>query len=516
MAVCQVEETPVHQAEVREGLAEGDLPLNQEEFDFVEPPSEDFFCPVTFEFLLNPHQTRCCGHNLSERAVNRLERDRKPCPMCKEPNLVTMPDKFFKRKTSAVLIRCPHKASGCEWVGEVGVSKQHIEACPKRAWKCQHCDFESTFEVGIQHEDECTKYPVPCPNKCEVRLVSQASPSSVTRICMIPRCDIEKHRAECPLELVACGFAEIGCKVKTTRQDLKRHMEESQQEHLLSATILNLRLTKETIAEKDRQLAEKEHLLADQISKQERQLTEKDQFLAEKDRQLAEKDRQLVEKDKLLGEKDHQLAEQLAKKDRRLIEKDQLLAEKDRQLAGKDVQLAEKLAHKDQQLIEKEKSIAVKHSQMLKGLVQLQQVVSEFTGGINCHRFTLENFSECQKNGSDGDWFSEPFDIDSKGYRLQLNVETREYRESDHMQIRLKSRSANRIGKVFVLALQMLNQQNNFNHLLQQFEATTFEEGSYSYPYRYIRFKDLYKRDDNIQYLKDDCLKFVLWIKEKK
>ena len=452
MAVCRVEETPVDQAEVSEGLAEGDLPLNQEEFDFVEPPSEDFFCPVTFEFLLNPHQTRCCGHNLSVKAVNRLVRDGKPCPMCNEPKLDTIPDKFFKRKTSAVLIRCPHKATGCEWVGEVGVSKQHIEACPKRAWKCQHCDFESTFEVGIQHEDECTKYPVPCPNKCEVRLVSQASPSSETQICMIPRCDIEKHRAECPLEVVACEFVDAGCKVKTTRQDLKRHMEESQQEHLLSATILNLRLTKETIAEKDRQLAEK----------------------------------------------------------------DKLLAEKDRQLAKKDVQLAEQLAHKDQQLLEKDESIAKEHSQLLKRLVQLQQVMSEFTGGINCYRFTLERFSECQKNGGCGDWYSKPFDVDSKDYQLRLNVETKE--RGDHIRIRLQGTSAKPRGKVFVLALQMLNQQSNHSHLLQQFEATLTSQfhALYSDTYPYIRFKDLYKKDANIQYLKDDCLKFVLWIKEKK
>ena len=450
MAVCQVEETPVHRAEVREGHAEGDLPLNQEEFDFVEPPSEDFFCPVTFEFLLNPHQTRCCGHHLSEKAVNRLERDGKPCPMCKEPKLITMPDKFFKRKTSAVLIRCPHKASGCEWVGEVGVSKQHIEDCPKRAWKCQHCDFESTFEVGIQHEDECTKYPVPCPNKCEVRLVSHTSPSSETQICMIPRCDIEKHRAECPLEVVACGFAEIGCKVKTTRQDLKHHMEESQQEHLLSATILNLRLTKETIAEKDRQL------------------TEKDKQLSEKDRQLAEK----------------------------------------------DVRLTEQLAQKDQQLLEKDKTIAKKDSQMLETLVQLQQGVLEFTGGIlgfTSHRFTLEDFSECQKEGSYGDWFSELFDVDSKNYQLKLNVETMEREDNMNIRLYMHNKSA-RKGKVFVLALQMLNQQSNHSHVLQQFEATVDCVHSDAYPY--IQFKDLYKKDANVQYLKDDCLKFVLWIKE--
>jgi TNF receptor-associated factor 4 len=135
--------------------------------------------------------------------------------MCKESKLVTMPDKFFKRKASAVLIRCPYKESECEWVGEVGGSKQHIAACPKRPWECEHCDFTSTFDVGIQHIEQCTKYPVPCPNECDVGT--------------IPRCDVEKHRTECPLEPVACQFADVGCSVKVARRDLKLHMEESQQ-----------------------------------------------------------------------------------------------------------------------------------------------------------------------------------------------------------------------------------------------------------------------------------------------
>ena len=111
--------------------------------------------------------------------------------------------------------------------------------------------------------EECTNYPVPCPNKCEIPVVSRTLPLSSdcgqpqTQICMIPRSDIEKNCAECPLEIVAYEFADIGCKVRTTCQELKCHndIEESQQEHLLSATLLNLRLTRETIAEKDRQIA---------------------------------------------------------------------------------------------------------------------------------------------------------------------------------------------------------------------------------------------------------------------
>ena len=99
MNVCWVEEDDHEDqwAGDRPRQAEGDEATNQEEFDFVEQPSEDFFCPVTFELLLNPHRTTCCGHHLSEKAVNRLQHEGKPCPMCKEPKLVTMPDKFFKR-----------------------------------------------------------------------------------------------------------------------------------------------------------------------------------------------------------------------------------------------------------------------------------------------------------------------------------------------------------------------------------------------------------------------------------
>ena len=151
----------------------------QKDFDFIERPSEDFFCPVTFELLLTPHQTTCCGNHLSERAVSRLQRDGKPCPMCKEPQLTTVHDKFHRRRVNAVRVRCPHTSSGCEWVGEAGGMNQHTASCPKRLWKCQYCEFTSTCDVEKEHVEQCTKHPVPCPNKCEVGSV--------------PRCDIEKH-----------------------------------------------------------------------------------------------------------------------------------------------------------------------------------------------------------------------------------------------------------------------------------------------------------------------------------
>ena len=67
------------------------------------------------------------------------------------------------------------------------------------------------------------------------------------------------HIKNCPLQLVECEFANAGCDVKVPRRDLARHMTENAQHHLMSATLLNLRLTKELhqkMEEKDRQIAD--------------------------------------------------------------------------------------------------------------------------------------------------------------------------------------------------------------------------------------------------------------------
>ena len=121
--------------------------------------------------------------------------------------------------------------SGCAWVGELVDHNLHCTACPKRPWKCQHCNYETTYEVGTQdHTPKCTKYPHPCPNRCEIGTV--------------PRCKVESHLLVCPMRLVECGFANDGCDVKVPRRDLPRHMSESAQQHLMNATLLNLRLTR--------------------------------------------------------------------------------------------------------------------------------------------------------------------------------------------------------------------------------------------------------------------------------
>ena len=335
------------------------------DYDFVEEPSQDFFCPVTLELLTDPHLTMCCGNHLSQEAANRLKRDGKPCPMCKDPQLYTVPNKHYRRKVNEIKVCCPHKKSGCEWVGGVNEVKQHSDSCPKRPWQCQYCEFESTYEVGMnEHLPVCTKYPLECPNSCEVGSV--------------PRCDLEAHLMVCPLQPVMCEYAEVGCDVKVPRRDLGRHMEEGQQQHLLSATLFNLRLTRENTEEKNRLL---------------RMIEERDQQIKEKDNIIAELQKQLKQVQDGLEAKVTDLQQQVVK-------------------YGEDTQ--EHLKQQDKHL----EYSSVRLGFNVCGHVHLPIIQQSFS----LHDFTLTQFKKCQAQGGNGDWYSEPFYSHPGGYKFQLNI----------------------------------------------------------------------------------------------
>ena len=183
---------------------------SKSENDFVKRPSQDFFCPVSLELLLEPQLTSCCGHHLSLEAVTRLERDleRKPCPMCNGGSWNAVLDKYHRRKVHEVRVYCWHKGNGCEWVGELNSVAQHAEY---RLWRCEYCGLRYV-EGGEKHWPTCPNFPEPCPNSCEVGSVEQ--------------CNMEQHRSECSLEPVACEMKEFGCSVVVPRKELARHMRE--------------------------------------------------------------------------------------------------------------------------------------------------------------------------------------------------------------------------------------------------------------------------------------------------
>ena len=221
--------------------------------DFIEKPSEDFYCPVTLEILTEPHQTLCCGNHLSQEAADRLKQARKPCPICNR-SLNTVPDKFFKRQVNQLKVRCSKKALGCNWVGELGNLEKHLsegsvdgecqytavacplscgdhiqrqqleehksDDCPQRPFTCKHCGHKATYKSVMEdHWPRCEKYPLPCPNNCGENAIE--------------RLHLKQHLDKtCPLPVIKCKFSYAGCEIKCQRQEMQEHLDGNVQSHL--------------------------------------------------------------------------------------------------------------------------------------------------------------------------------------------------------------------------------------------------------------------------------------------
>ena len=107
-------------------------PASEEDYLFVEAPSEEFFCPVTFGLLLEPHLTSCCGKHLSQEAATRIQRERGACPLCKAPRLSTVLNKHFQRQVKSLCVFCHHEERVCGWQGKLGTLDSHAQSCPMR------------------------------------------------------------------------------------------------------------------------------------------------------------------------------------------------------------------------------------------------------------------------------------------------------------------------------------------------------------------------------------------------
>lgn len=102
------------------------------EYPFVEEPSPDFCCPVTYDVMVQPHRTSCCKQNLSDRAVLRIQWEGKPCPLCKRSDWTTQLNKELQDKVGSLTVFCPNIDRGCQWEGELRDFDSHIESCSLR------------------------------------------------------------------------------------------------------------------------------------------------------------------------------------------------------------------------------------------------------------------------------------------------------------------------------------------------------------------------------------------------
>lgn len=105
------------------------------------------------------------------------------------------PDTATERKILSMAIRCP--SEGCEWIGELKNREDHLRECPM--------------------------FRVACHNYCGLLITRETVLTHV--------------RDECPLTLVSCPYAGMGCEATVSRQAMESHLNTAMNLHLNLACV---------------------------------------------------------------------------------------------------------------------------------------------------------------------------------------------------------------------------------------------------------------------------------------
>ena len=245
---------------------------------FIGAVSDRLNCNICTKVLRDPHLAVCCGQHYCESCLHKwfTRQGKESCPHCRAEGeeFHHVINKGVRSEINQLKIKCSNHGEGCQWTGELGTLKMHLESdkgcdfvmieCPNkckrgtdpfrvkimrrrdladhlthscylRSYQCEFCGLKDTYEAitgdslyfhirrseddYFGHQAECPEAPLTCPNKCGMK--------------NIERKHMESHRSQCPLEPVECPFAEAGCKVDVCRQQLENHMTTSLQQHVM-------------------------------------------------------------------------------------------------------------------------------------------------------------------------------------------------------------------------------------------------------------------------------------------
>ena len=234
----------------------------QADLSFVKEPPEEISieCPICLQIMLKDISLTSCGHHFCTSCIKRIHGS---CPTCRATFYQIFPDADRQRYIRGLQVYCSNKKYGCTWKGELKNLSGHINKgkregdcqfevakccywkhlsfkgscnvkrkranlvnheenkCRRRPYTCQYCGYEDTYWVITgDHYDECPRYPVPCPNKCDPKKT-------------IPRKEVDAHiKNDCPLVPVACELCWAGCTARPQRKDTEQHKTSNQIQHL--------------------------------------------------------------------------------------------------------------------------------------------------------------------------------------------------------------------------------------------------------------------------------------------
>ena len=235
----------------------------KENLSFAKEPPEEISieCPICLQIMLKDISLTSCGHHFCTSCIKRIHG---ACPTCRATSYLIFPDADRQRYIRGLQVYCSNKKDGCTWKGELKNLSGHINKdkregdcqfevvecryyydsfsifgkctvnmkradlanheeneCPNRPYTCQYCGKkDACWYTTYYHYDECPRYPVTCPNKCDPKKT-------------MPREEVDAHiKNDCPLEPVACELCWAGCTARPQRKDIEQHITSNQIQHL--------------------------------------------------------------------------------------------------------------------------------------------------------------------------------------------------------------------------------------------------------------------------------------------
>ena len=102
--------------------------------DFIDKIPRRFICQICTKVLCEPHLAVCCGQHFCESCLNKWfarQRGKQSCPHCCRAEgeaFHHVINKGLRSEVNQLKLRCCHHGKGCQWTGELGALKAHLES----------------------------------------------------------------------------------------------------------------------------------------------------------------------------------------------------------------------------------------------------------------------------------------------------------------------------------------------------------------------------------------------------
>jgi TNF receptor-associated factor 4 len=122
------------------------------DYEFVGAVSDRFNCSICTKVLRDPHLAVCCGQHFCESCLNKwfTRQGKESCPYCRAEGegFHHVINKGLRSEVIQLKTKCSNR--GCQWTGEMGTLKRHLNRCdfvmvecPNKCIRCTIQDFKN-------------------------------------------------------------------------------------------------------------------------------------------------------------------------------------------------------------------------------------------------------------------------------------------------------------------------------------------------------------------------------------